>query len=206
MKASRESVAYRLDAASPPAQQLDTSRFEAPERKQPARAAQRTAAKRPDARERSAAPKAGDKKAGDKKTAQRRKTKKGARIRQRIRLVTPARLFCAVFVTALCVGLIYSQMMLTVATHKLSDSETQLKTLESEHVSLMSKYEQQYNADYIAEYAENTLGMVKLNPSQIEYIELAGEEGIEVSSSAPATGGLVGSLVRGFTALLEYLR
>ena len=34
MKASRESVAYRLDAASSP-NQLDTSRFEAPERKKP---------------------------------------------------------------------------------------------------------------------------------------------------------------------------
>lgn len=203
MKASRESVAYRLDAASPPAQQLDTSRFEAPERKKPTRTAQRATAERPATRGRSTAQKARKKKPV---AAQRKKTKKGARIRQRIRLVTPARLFCAVFAAALCVGLIYSQMMLTVATHKLSDSETQLKTLESEHVSLMSKYEQQYNADYIAEYAENTLGMVKLNPSQIEYIELAGEEGIEVSSSAPATGGLVGSLVRGFTALLEYLR
>ena len=203
MKASRESVAYRLDAASPPAQQLDTSRFEAPERKKPVRTAQRATAERPATRGRSTAQKARKKKPV---AAQRKKTKKGARIRQRIRLVTPARLFCAVFAAVLCVGLIYSQMMLTVATHKLSDSETQLKTLESEHVSLMSKYEQQYNADYIAEYAENTLGMVKLNPSQIEYIELAGEEGIEVSSSAPATGGLVGSLVRGFTALLEYLR
>lgn len=203
MKASRESVAYRLDAASPPAQQLDTSRFAAPERQKPARTAQRATAERPATRVRSTARKAEAKKTA---AAQRKKIKKGARIRQRIRLVTPARLFCAAFAAALCVGLIYSQMMLTVATHKLSDSETQLKTLESEHVSLMSKYEQQYNADYIAEYAENTLGMVKLNPSQIEYIELAGEEGIEVSSSAPTTGGLVGSLVRGFTALLEYLR
>ena len=115
-------------------------------------------------------------------------------------------LFCAIFVAAVCVCLIYSQMLLTVETHKLSSCEADLKTLESEHVSLMSKYEQQYSAEYIADYAENTLGMVKLNSSQIEYIELAGEGGIEVSASAPVTGGVVGSLVRGFTALLEYLR
>ena len=96
--------------------------------------------------------------------------------------------------------------MLTVKTHELSQCENELKVLESAHVSLMSKYEQQYNADYIAEYAENTLGMVKLSTSQIEYIELARQEGIDVTSSAPTTGGVVGSLVRGFTALLEYLR
>ena len=96
--------------------------------------------------------------------------------------------------------------MLTVKTHELSQCENELKVLESAHVSLMSKYEQQYSAEYIADYAENTLGMVKLNTSQIEYIELADRSGIEVSASAPTTGGVVGSLVRGFTALLEYLR
>ena len=65
------------------------------------------------------------------------------------------------------------------------------KVLEAAHVSLMSKYEQQYNADYIAEYAENTLGMV--STSQIEYIELARQEGIDVTSSArQKIGGVVG--------------
>ncbi len=200
MKASRESVAYRLDAASSP-NQLDTSRFEAPARKTlPAQ----TDNRKPVGRQ--PASKKKKQLAAKQQAGKAKKTKKGARIRQHIRLVTPARLFCAIFVAAICVCLIYSQMLLTVETHKLSSCEADLKTLESEHVSLMSKYEQQYNAEYIADYAENTLGMVKLNNSQIEYIELAGEEGIEVSSSAPVTGGVVGSLVRGFTALLEYLR
>lgn len=201
MKASRESVAYRLDAVSSP-NQLDTSRFDAPGQAKIARPAERQttpAGNQPaSVRKQQSTQKAA--------TVQHKKTKKGARIRQHIRLVTPARLFCAVFVAILCVSLIYSQMVLTVETHKLSQNETDLKTLQSEHVSLMSKYEQKYNADYIAEYAENTLGMVKLNASQIEYIELSGKEGIEVSASAPSTGGVVGSLVRGFTALLEYLR
>lgn len=194
MKASRESVAYRLDAASSP-NQLDTSRFEAPERKKPTQTERREPVGRQPAS-----------KQGTQNARKAKKTKKGARIRQHIRLVTPARLLCAIFVAAVCVCLIYSQMLLTVETHKLSSCEADLKTLESEHVSLMSKYEQQYSAEYIADYAENTLGMVKLNSSQIEYIELAGEGGIEVSASAPVTGGVVGSLVRGFTALLEYLR
>lgn len=192
MKASRESVAYRLDTASSPDYQQprrSESSMQASAKGQPASLQSKE-------------------KAADKAyiTAHSKKNKKGARIRQRIRVVTPARLFCAVFVVILCVSLVYSQMMLTVQTHKLSTCEVELKTLQSENVSLMSKYEQQYNADYIAEYAENVLGMVKLGASQIEYIELSGKGGIEVSSSAPATGGVVGSLVRGFTALLEYLR
>ncbi len=190
--ASRESVAYRMDAASSP-DQLDTSRFAQPETKA--------------ARERQSKPEGRQPAPNHEQTAaQTTKKKRGDKVRQKIRLVTPARLFCAVFVAILCVSLIYSQMMLTVKTHELSQCESDLKVLESAHVSLMSKYEQQYNADYIAEYAENTLGMVKLSTSQVEYIELAREAGIEVTSSAPTTGGVVGSLVRGFTALLEYLR
>ncbi len=192
MHASRESVAYQMDAASSP-DQLYTSRF----------GQQQT----------EAAPKRQEKPAGrqpaleHKKTAARTSKKKTVqKVRQRIRLVTPARLFCAAFIAILCASLVYSQMMLTIKTHELSQCESDLKVLESTYVSLMSKYEQQYNADYIAEYAENTLGMVKLGAGQIEYIELAREAGIEVTSSAPTTGGVVGSLVRGFTALLEYLR
>ncbi len=192
IKASRESVAYRLDAASSP-NQLDTGRFAQPEKSGVREQQSKPEGRQPASKRKQAA-------------GQNKKTKKGARIRQRIRLVTPARLFCAAFVGILCVSLIYSQMMLTVRTHELSQCESDLKVLESAHVSLMSKYEQQYNADYIAEYAENTLGMVKLSTSQVEYIELARQEGIDVTSSAPTTGGVVGSLVRGFTALLEYLR
>lgn len=189
MKASRESVAYELDASSARGT-LDTSRFDVPAQKEPVRRERQQVDRQPKPR-------------GERRTADK-KTKKGARIRHR--LVTPARLFCAAFVGLLCVCLIYSQMLLTVQTHKLSQCESDLKVLESEYVSLMSKYEQQYSAEYVADYAENTLGMVKLSPSQIEYIELAGKEGIEVSSSAPVSGGVVGSLMRGFTALLEYLR
>ncbi|MBS5144189.1 MAG: hypothetical protein KHY89_01555 [Butyricicoccus pullicaecorum] len=193
IKASRDSAAYQLDAASSP-DQLDTSRFAQPEKS--------------DVQQQQSKPEGRQPASKQKQTAGRhhKKTKKGTQIRQRIQLVTPARLFCAVFVGILCTCLIYSQMMLTVKTHELSQCESELKVLESAHVSLMSKYEQQYNADYIAEYAENTLGMVKLSTSQIEYIELARQEGIDVTSSAPTTGGVVGSLVRGFTALLEYLR
>ncbi len=192
MHASRESVAYQVDAASSP-DQLYTSRFG----QQQTKAAPKQTEK--PARKQSAS--------GHKKAAARTSKKKTVqKVRQKIRLITPARLFCAVFVAILCVSLVYSQMMLTIKTHELSQCESDLKVLESTHVSLMSKYEQQYNADYIAEYAENTLGMVKLGAGQIEYIELAREAGIEVTSSAPTTGGVVGSLVRGFTALLEYLR
>lgn len=175
VRASRESVAYRLDSDVMP----ETDRFT-------------SGGKKPAAK--SAAPK------------ERQKTKKGARIRQKFRLVTPARLFCAIFVAVLCVGMIYSQMRLTQLTNDISKRQSTLEELDSAHVALLSKYEQKYSADYIADYAENSLGMVKMSSGQVEYVELSNPGEFEVSQDVATIGGAVGGLVRGFTAILEYLR
>ena len=100
----------------------------------------------------------------------------------------------------------HSQMRLTQLTNQISERQATLEDLASEQVALTSKYEQQYNADFIADYAENTLGMVKLGTAQVEYLELSSPDEIEVSRDTATISGAVGGLVRGFTAILEYLR
>ena len=97
-------------------------------------------------------------------------------------------------------------MRLTQLTNQISERQATLEDLASEQVALTSKYEQQYNADFIADYAENTLGMVKLGTAQVEYLELSSPDEIEVSRDTATISGAVGGLVRGFTAILEYLR
>ena len=54
-------------------------------------------------------------------------------------------------------------------------------------------------------YAQNELGMVKMDPSQIEYIEMTKPEVTEVSDTTKL-GDAAANLMRGFTAVLEYLR
>ena len=176
VRASRESVAYRLDEDG-----VDTSRFAGGDKKRRSSAG--------------AEPEKGKKKGA-----------RGVRMRRKIRLVTPARLFCGIFVVFMCAGMIYSQMRLTQLTNQISERQVTLEDLASEQVALTSKYEQQYNADFIADYAENTLGMVKLGTAQVEYLELSSPDEIEVSRDTATISGAVGGLVRGFTAILEYLR
>ena len=129
--------------------------------------------------------------------------KKAARVRP---LVTPLRAACVVLIALMGVVLIYSNMQLTELTSEISAREATLSELKSTGVSLSAKREEIYSADYIADYAQNQLGMVKVESGQMEYIELSNPEKIEVSGTGASISGAVGTLVRGFTAVLEYLR
>lgn len=126
--------------------------------------------------------------------------KKGVR-----RAVTFPRVAFAVLLSGLCMVLLYNNMHLTSLTKQVGEEETKLKNLQSEYVSLKARQEQALSISYVEDYAQNTLGMVKLDPSQIEYIEMTNPEMTEVSGTA-TLGDAVANLMRGFTAVLEYLR
>ena len=129
--------------------------------------------------------------------------KKTARIR---RLVTPLRAVSVILIALMGVALIYSNMQITELTSQIGEREATLSELKSTGVSLNAKREEMYSADYIADYAQNKLGMVKVDASQMEYIELSNPEKIEGSGTGASGSGAGGTLVRGFTAVLEYLR
>lgn len=122
------------------------------------------------------------------------------------RLLTPLRMFVLLVFASLFAATIYSHMELTKLTKEIGEREAKLEELQSTHVSLLTKREEIYNTDYIEEYAQNQLGMVKLDASQMEYIELSNPEKIEVTGVGASVSGTVGTLVRGFTAILEYLQ
>ena len=122
------------------------------------------------------------------------------------RLVTPLRAVAAVIMAALCLAMVYSNMQLTELTSEISAREATLAEMKSTTVSLTTKREEMYSTSYIEDYAQNVLGMVKLDAGQMEYVELSNPEKIEVTGTGASVSGAVGSLVRGFTAVLEYLR
>lgn len=130
-----------------------------------------------------------------------------ARIRIRARrLVTPMRAFATIVLALLCVALLYSRMQLTQLTREISEHEATLSELQSTNVSLTTKREEIYDTAYIEQYAQEVLGMVKVDASQTEYVELSNPEKIEVTGTGASVSGAVGALVHGFTAILEYLR
>ena len=121
------------------------------------------------------------------------------------RAVTFPRVLFAVLVSGLCMALLYNNMYLTSLTKEIGEKQTDLENLQSEYVSLKSRQEQALSIGYVEQYAQDKLGMVKLDPSQIEYIEMTNPEITEGSGTA-TLGAAVANLMRGFTAVLEYLR
>ena len=131
---------------------------------------------------------------------------KQAKTAKKRALVTPLRAAAVIMMAALCLAMVYSHMQLTELTSEISAREATLAELQSTTVSLTTKREETYSTAYIEDYAQNVLGMVKVDASQMEYVELSNPEKIEVTGTGASVSGAVGSLVRGFTAVLEYLR
>lgn len=129
------------------------------------------------------------------------------KVHKRIRrAVTPLRVLFTAAVVALCMTLLYNQMHLTKLTKEIGEQKTTLENLQSEYVSLKTQQEQALSISYVEEYAQSTLGMVKMDPSQVEYIEMTNPEVTEVSNTGATLGDAVANLMRSFTAVLEYLR
>jgi|InofroStandDraft_1065614.scaffolds.fasta_scaffold30683_2 cell division protein FtsL len=123
-----------------------------------------------------------------------------------LKAMSPSRVLFGTIVVGLCVALLYHQMHLTSLMKHINESELALEELKSEYVSLKTRKEQALSVSYVEEYAQDTLGMVKMDPAQVEYIEMTSPEVTEVSKSNATLGDAVANLMRSFTAVLEYLR
>ena len=62
------------------------------------------------------------------------------------------------------------------------------------------------NMDEVEQYATDTLGMVKLDNSQIEYVELTNPDLVTVADDSMTLRGLWSALAALFSALVEYIR
>ena len=78
--------------------------------------------------------------------------------------------------------------------------------LQSENVSLTTKQMNSMNMDEVEQYATDTLGMIKLDNSQIEYVELTNPDLVTVADDSMTLCGLWSALAARFSALVEYIR
>lgn len=135
------------------------------------------------------------------KTATRRRTSRS----KLLRILSFPRVMAALALACFCIIMLYSNMQLTRLTKEIGEQKTALEQVQSEYVSLKARQEQTLSISYVENYAQNQLGMVKMDPSQIEYIEITKPEVTEVSDTTKL-GDAAANLMRGFTAVLEYLR
>ncbi|MBO4853907.1 MAG: hypothetical protein J5482_02015 [Oscillospiraceae bacterium] len=120
---------------------------------------------------------------------------------------SPVLVLAAAVLAAMVILLLGNYVQMTAISANVSQLKKDLAALDDEHVSLLTKYEQTFDLETVKAAAE-AAGMSKPTSAQIEYIDLGGMDTAVVYQAG--AGGLLGdladSVVRGFSALVEYFR
>ena len=125
-----------------------------------------------------------------------------ARQRQRLSVVSVLGFLA---VTALAVVTLSQYVQLTVISSEVVKLQSELSELQTENVSLTTKYEQTFDLSTIKEAAE-AAGMSKPSSSQIYYIDMSGSDNAVVyqRQEAGVLSRVFTSLSHGIYAVVEY--
>lgn len=126
------------------------------------------------------------------------------RRKQRLRRLMMG-IICAVFAIG-AVSTVSCYVRVTELKAEVEQKQDTLAQLESEYVSLNAKKENAVNLSQVEDYAENVLGLVKLDRSQEEYLELQKTDHVEVNEASSGVEKLASSFVKSFNAILSFLR
>ncbi len=101
--------------------------------------------------------------------------------RRKQKSVAPVRFILdAVAVIAVALIMIYSQVVLTELTAEVNSYESKISALDTERMRLEGELEASTSIKTLEETAEKSLGLSKIDSSQIEYVNLTGEDEISV--------------------------
>lgn len=120
--------------------------------------------------------------------------------------IRPSLLACIAILAVTSAYILFCQMQLTQITAQVSEQSDKLDELAAENVSLTTKKVNSMNLDEVEKYAANELGMVKIDNSQIEYVELTNPDSVTVADSGISLDTLFAGLARSFSAIVEYIR
>lgn len=109
----------------------------------------------------------------------------------------------AVIVLVLFSAMTYGRVELSKLYAEKTDLESQLTLLQNENISLESELAQKTGLTKVEDYAENRLGLQKLDKSQIEYVEI--EEQTSAEIVAPEETNIFVKIKDWFKDSLEYL-
>ena len=134
----------------------------------------------------------------------KRERMRARRRKQRLRMLMMG-IMCVVFAIG-AVSTVSCYVRVTEMKAEVEQKQATLAQLESEYVSLNAKKENAVNLSQVEDYAENVLGLVKLDRSQEEYLELQKTDQVEVNEASSGVEKLASSFVKSFNAILSFLR
>lgn len=110
----------------------------------------------------------------------------------------------AVFLLSMFAALLYSKLRVDELDRQINRTQTGLTAAQSENVKLNMQLDSMISLEKVEDYAQNTLGMVKVENYQITYLDLSGQDAVHVSGGKRA--GVQGEEETALTKLLEYIR
>ena len=103
-------------------------------------------------------------------------------------------------------AVVFSYMRYTELTDRVSQLRSENEALKTEADDLTAEYETRLNLADIEAYARDELGMVKLDRSQYEYVELSNPEEVEIlTGTDEKASDFMSGLVKSFNVVVEYL-
>lgn len=82
---------------------------------------------------------------------------------------------------------IYSKVRVDELNRQLAEINTSISNTESDNTRLKMEMESSVSLDKVDKYAQNTLGMVKVEDYQVNYVKLSGNDSVEVSGGKQHT-------------------
>ena len=120
---------------------------------------------------------------------------------------SPVLLLGTVLVVGMVIALMLCYVKLTGISDNVSSIKREISALEEEHVALLTAYERTFDLATVKAAAE-AAGMSKPSSGQIQYIDLSGEDSVEVyaAGGAAALNGFTEKAESLWAYVLEYFR
>lgn len=106
---------------------------------------------------------------------------------------------------AVLMFIVSNYVELSTITTQTSRLKAELESLQNDEKGLKAKQEQIFNLTDVENMAKNELGMIKLDKSQICYIEMESPEKIVLASQSEDVPKIVKSAIKNFSIVVEYL-
>ncbi len=127
--------------------------------------------------------------------------------KHRQQAVAPVGKYAVMVVCVLLAALsvIYGHMRLNELISQNDKLKAELADLQSQGDILDTKKDQKYNLTYVEQRAKSELGMVKLDKSSIQYVEIPNPEMTTVTPGESVTSELLSSVGESLSVVVEYL-
>lgn len=138
---------------------------------------------------------------------QRKKPERKPQIVMRQNEARSGSVFSIILISILAVVLlgsvIYTLDRRNTIYNKVSSKNNELTLMEAENVRLQSELESKMTAKNVEDYAENVLGMQKIDSSQIEYIKIQTDDVVNIPEPKESIGTKIKNF---FESCVEYFR